>query len=446
MPPEARHRARPTGVLAAPLLVLGCGILLLFFNPLGLESALAGRLFAAYANAGAPPTTPVPLLPLRLAEILWLLLFGGGAVALLRRGLAWASLAAMAGVAGAAWGGWLLYTEAGIAFDAATTGACLLLLLAAMAAASAVALQLTRLMLNRAFADALPRASIEKIAQDPGLLKTEGEIRDCTYLVCGVRGLPALHARFRDDPAAFTTLLSRMLSPLMDQVLAHGGTIDRLTADGFAAFWNAPLDDDAHAVHACEAANGMSVMAARVNDGLAQQRRADGTPFPALEIGIGLATGSVIAGAFGGHHRMGYSVQGEAVTLAQRIQALSQQYGPSVIAAESTRTLAERGFAFLEVDTVAQAPGDAPVTLYAIVGTPVLKASPSFRALSTFHDHIFQALRKQQWAQARDLIAQCRRLSGASPRLYEMHLSRIGYLESHPPGENWDGAFRSALK
>ena len=111
-----------------------------------------------------------------------------------------------------------------------------------------------------------------------------------------------------------------------------------------------------------------------------------------------------------------------------------------------SRAAAERSFAFLKVDTVAAEAGEAPVTLYAILGNPVLKASPKFRALTTFHDHIFQALRKQQWRQARALIEQCRKLSGASPRLYDLHLDRIGYYEHAPPGEDWDGAFRPILK
>jgi adenylate cyclase len=416
----------------------------LFFalNPLGLESALAERLFAAYVRAGATPIAPHSPLPGRLAEILWLVLFGGAAVALLPRGLAWAGLAITAGVAGAAWGGWLLYRNAGMTFDAATLGLALLLLFAVLAAAWAGALGLARQRLTLAFSGSLPRASIERITHDPSLLQTEGQVRDCTYLVCGVRGLPALAAQFHDDPATFSRMLGQLLSCLTDQALAHGGTLERVSADGFAAFWNAPLDDAAHAAHACEAANGMSVMAARVNEGLGEQRRADGAPMPMLEIGIGIASGSVIAGAFGGDARLGYGVQGAAVTLAQRIQALSVQYGPSVIVADTTRQAAERSFAFLEVDTVAPLQGEPPVTLHAIVGTPVMKASPSFRALSTFHDHIFQALRKQQWGQARALIEQCRKLSGASPRLYDLHLRRIGQYESMPPGENWDGAFR----
>ena len=438
--------ARPLGVLSAPLLVLACGVFLLLFNPLGLESAVGERLFAAYARAWPLPSPAEPLLPLRLAETLWLLVFGGGALALGGRGLLWAGLPVTAGVAGASWGAWLLWTESAIAFDAATTGLFLLLLFVALAGSWLMTLRLAQLKLRMDFADSLPRTSIDRIAREPALLKTEGEVRECTYLVCGVRGLAELGETFRDEPATFTRIIAQVLSPLMDQALAHGGTIDRLTADGFAAFWNAPLDDPDHAIHACEAANGMSIMSSRVSDALALQTRADGRPLPPVEIGVGLATSRVIAGAFGGHNRMGYSVQGEAVTLAARIQALSAQYGPAVIVADTTRAAAERSFAFLEVDTVAAGPADPPVTLYAIVGTPVLKASPKFRALTTFHDHIFQALRKQQWRQARALIEQCRNLSGASPRLYDLHLSRISYFETHPPGENWDGAFRSVLK
>jgi adenylate cyclase len=81
-----------------------------------------------------------------------------------------------------------------------------------------------------------------------------------------------------------------------------------------------------------------------------------------------------------------------------------------------------------------------------MLGNPVMRASPKFRALTVFHDHIFQALRKQQWHKARELIAQCRRLSGASQKLYDLHLARIAYFEKHPPGENWDGAFRPILE
>ena len=217
------------------------------------------------------------------------------------------------------------------------------------------------------------------------------------------------------------------------------------TADGFAAFWKAPLDDTDNALHACEAANSMAIMSARVNEALAQDYYGEDAP-PLVEIGVGVATGRVIAGGFGGYGRMGYSVNGGAVEMAGRIQTLSHQYGPALIVSGDTKRAAERDFAFLEIDTIAAAQRDPPTTLFAIMGSSVSRASPKFRALTVFHDHIFQAIRKQQWQMVRDLIAQCRRLSGASQKLYDLHLTRIAYFEKHPPGENWDGAFRPILE
>ena len=80
------------------------------------------------------------------------------------------------------------------------------------------------------------------------------------------------------------------------------------------------------------------------------------------------------------------------------------------------------------------------------MGNPVARSSPKFRALTVFHDHIFQSVRKQNWRMARDLIGQCRRLSGASQRLYDLHLARIAWYEKNPPGADWDGAFRPILE
>jgi hypothetical protein len=120
--------------------------------------------------------------------------------------------------------------------------------------------------------------------------------------------------------------------------------------------------------------------------------------------------------------------------------------GLPLIVTEQTRRLAERNFGFLEVDSI-PSPGDnRPIVLHALMGGVIVRASPKFRALAVFHDHIFQAIRSQNWRVARDLIAQCRRLSGANQALYDLHLARIAYYETHPPGADWDGAFRQILE
>jgi adenylate cyclase len=373
-------------------------------------------------------------------EALLMVLVGTGMIVLLRFGLGWAAGMVMAGSAGPGLASWYLYAAHGILIDAATPALFLLLAFAGGALVWIQDLRHAYAGLRRAFADSLPDATIDKIARRPELLRLNGEMRNVTYLVCGLRGLPGLTARYKDDTAGFTRRMQRLLTPLMDEALAHGGTIDRLTADGFAAFWNAPLDDPDHALNACEAAHAMAAVSARLAGHGQDQRDAE----PAMEISLGIATGAVIAGGFGGASRMGYSVHGGAVNLAQQIQGLAHHYGLTLVVAEETRRLAERGFAFLQIDTIAME--EPPVTLYAIMGNPASRASPKFRAMSVFHDHIFQAIRKQNWPIARELIAQCRRLSGTSQRLYDLHLKRIAYYETHPPGPEWDGAFRSILE
>jgi adenylate cyclase len=381
------------------------------------------------------------------AELALLLLIGlAGVFVLVRFGVLWAALFTAVAGAGAGAISWHLFSANGVLFDALGPGLGLVLVFAAGAAARLMEVAGARARLHSAFADSLSVPSIERIARNPALLKLDGETRNVTYMVCGVRGFASLAASFRDDPVAFTRLLARVFTPLMDEALAHRGTVERISSEGFSCFWNAPLDDPEHAIHACEAASGMMEVIARINDIITHERRIDGTALAPVEIGIGISTGPAIAGGFRSHGRTTYSAVGDCAVIAARIQALSATYGPAVIVSEDTRKTAERGFAFLEVDFVETGVGAGPVKLYAQLGNPVMRASPKFRALSTFHDHIFQSMRAQQWEKTRELIDQCRKLSGASQKLYDLHLSRIRWYEDHPPGSDWDGAFRTILK
>ncbi len=381
------------------------------------------------------------------AELVCLAIFGLATIILFARfGLAWSGLFTAASILGAFFVSWRLYSADRTLFDALGPGIALALTYATATIVRGVGVASARARVRSAFAESLPPAVIEQIARRPELLRLEGTSRTVTYLHCGVREFGGLSDSFKDDPAAFTRLMQRVLVPLMDVALARGGTIDRLTADGFSAFWNAPLDDPEHAIHACEAANAMMEAIAKSNEVITHERRNDGVAFAPVEIGIGISTGQAIAGGFSAHGRTAYSITGDCAIEAERIQELSAGYGPAVIVAEDTRKAAERGFAFLEVDYIAAGAHDAPMKLYAMLGSPVMRASPKFRALLTFHEHIFQSLRTQQWDKARELIEQCRKLSGASQKLYDLHLARIDYFQDNPPGEAWDGAFRPILK
>ena len=448
-------RQRPAAVWALPLAALVVGLFVLATDLGGLATGSRHLLFDFFARleAGAHLTmagiAPQAVQPASVKRIEFVCTAFVGLMLVLafaRLGVAWAVAAAVAVLAIAAAGSWHLYSANRVLLDVAGPSGVIVFVVAAGASGRLYEILRTRFSLRSAFADTLPSAAIEEIARSPAILNLDGETRTVTYLSCGIRDFADFVSMFKDDPASFTRLIKRVLTPLMDECLKHGGTIDRLSTEGFTAFWNAPLDDPEHAAHACQAASRMTECVSELNEQVMRERRDGGVPLLPVEIGIGIASGEVIAGGFSSHGRTAYSVTGNCVIVATRIQTLTAQYGPAVIVAESTRKISERGFAFLEVDCIAAGAHEEPVKLYAMLGSPVVRASPKFRALATFHEHIFQSLRTQQWQRTRELINQCRKLSGASQKVYDLHLARIGYFEANPPGENWDGAFRPILQ
>ncbi len=379
----------------------------------------------------------------RAAALVFLLVAGLAIIVLLARANAiWSGTFALLAIGAAQGLSWMLFSRDHVLLDAATPSVSLALVFLTGLTARLMEVARTRAEVKGSFSDLLPVNAIEEIAHAPALLKLGGERRVVTSLSCGVRGYSALAESFAEDPAGFTRMINMAMAPLIEDAVSHGAMIGPFDGEFFTAYWNAPLDDPEHAMHACEAASRITMSLAEVNEQLSHERRADGTPFDAVEVGVGIATGPAIAGGLISRGRTSYAVMGECTALAARIRALSGQYGPAVVVSETTREAASRGYAFLEVDFIALSPREQPVKLYAMLGNPLVRASPKFRARATFHEHIFQSLRTQQWEKTRDLIEQCRKLSGASQKMYDLHLARLAYFETHPPGADWDGAFR----
>jgi len=362
-----------------------------------------------------------------------------------RARILWAALVFAAAGAAAGVFAWRMALTNSLFFDAASPVLALSLVFLTGAAVHVLTRAGERTRLRRSLDKHLAPAAMAAVTRQPELLNLAGEARTMSYLVCGIRRYAQLAESFADEPEGLRRLTRRALSALSDAVLDYHGAIDRITPGGLTAFFNAPLDDPEHAVHACECALAMTRALEAVNKALEQERRSDGSPFAPIEVGIGVNTGVGVVGDFGTDARPEYTVAGRAARLAQEIENASTKYGPAVIVADSTRKLAERNFAFLEVDTVMTENAADPVKLYALLGNPLLRASPKFRALATFHDHIFEAYRAGEWAKARALIDQCRALSGASPLLYDLYQARIAYYEANPPGENWNGAVRAPI-
>ncbi|WP_052522699.1 CHASE2 domain-containing protein [Ensifer sp. BR816] len=204
----------------------------------------------------------------------------------------------------------------------------------------------------RAFSQYLSPALVERLAKDPSQLKLGGERRTLSVLFCDVRGFTTIAEDMKDDPEGLTTLVNRLLTPLSEAVLNQGGTIDKYIGDCLMAFWNAPLDDPDHALHAVTAARDMLVALARINDELRAEAEAAGRQPKALRIGIGINTGECVVGNMGSARRFDYSALGDAVNLASRLEGASKDYGIPLLLGERTAALVAGKFPVIEIDRI----------------------------------------------------------------------------------------------
>lgn len=296
-----------------------------------------------------------------------------------------------------------------------------------------------------AFRQYMAPEMVDVLAAHPERLRLGGETRRMTFLFCDIRGFTALSEPFKDDPQGLIQLINAFLTPMTDVIMARRGTIDKYMGDCIMAFWNAPLDDPHHGDRACESALAMLAALADLNKSLAQAANASGRPFSPLAIGIGLNTGPCVVGNMGSARRFDYSVLGDAVNLASRLEGQSKTYGVAIVIGEETRNEAP-GWAALELDLLAVKGKREAVRIFALMGDAEVAGSEHFRRLVAQHDEMLAAYRRQDWVAARTMLRACRDLAPAIPVLYDLYASRIDFYESNPPGAAWDGVHFATAK
>jgi adenylate cyclase len=392
-------------------------------------------------HGGATPLRIVDSVP---AQILFLETVGAALILLIaiRQYSAVIGVALVAALA-AQLSSLLLCAHLGALFDTANAGTAIVL--AAIVALLARPFRKTESRAGAMSGLRVSQATAAKAEDAPAPPAPAGEMLVLTSLSCGLRRSSALARFFEGDAAGFMRLAESVMTPLIDDATAHGAWVSRFDGTSFSAEWPA-AGDGAHANQACDATGRMIALLAQANERLAQQWPQGESPCPALDFGIGVSTGKHLAGPVRAHGRTVPCLVPEDAATAGRLRCLSDRYGTAAIVSAATCLAAQRAYAFLEVDFLVLDPGAAPVRLHALLGNALTRASPKFRALTTFHEHIFQSLRTRQWDKARALIGQCRKISGANQKLYDLHLARIAWYETNPPPPDWDGAFRPPLQ
>jgi adenylate cyclase len=304
-----------------------------------------------------------------------------------------------------------------------------------------------RRQIRTAFSQYMSPALVQQLAQNPEKLKLGGETKTMSILFCDVRGFTAISEQFKHNPQGLTDLINRLLTPLTNVIMSHDGTIDKYMGDAIMAFWNAPLDVPDHAARAVDAALEMFAEMRRLNDDRAREAETAGTEIKELAIGIGINTGGCVVGNMGSQQRFDYSVLGDAVNLASRLEGQSKAYGVGLVIGQETAVAAQGRFALLELDLLAVKGKIEGVRIHTALGGADLAGNPDFKAAAERHAAMLSHYRAQDWDAAEAGLSDLwGAFDGAMDDYYVVLAERIALYRIEPPGAGWDGVYRATTK
>jgi len=284
-----------------------------------------------------------------------------------------------------------------------------------------------REQIKKQFEHYLAPAMVKKLQKDPSLLRLGGDTRTMTYLFSDIRGFTPISEQFKTDPQGLGKLINRYMTPMTDLVMRKEGTIDKYIGDALMAIWNAPLDVDNHAQLAIETAQEMEVELKNLN----KELKEDG--LMELGVGIGINTGDAVVGNMGSNQRFDYTVLGDSVNLAARLEAQTKEYGVFFMFTEHTLNQISTPENLVMLDKIAVKGQTAPVTIYTI-----LRDHKYARVVNRMVD----SYQNRAWAECANQIEIIKEHNWNNT-LAELYANRI--KQPMPKGE-WDGVERKTSK
>jgi adenylate cyclase len=378
-------------------------------------------------------------------EHLFVIVLCAGVILMVPRiGAAWAGLIGLGGAVLAIGLAWMAFARFGWLIDPVSPALAIALVFIVTTLVVYFRTERERRQVRSAFGRYLAPALVERLAADPSRLKLGGEMRPMTLLFSDIRGFTTISENF--DAEGLTAFMNRYLTPMTDVILAHGGTVDKYMGDAIMAFWNAPLDEPHHAKSACTAALAMLDRLKQLNEELAAEAKQAGRTHEPIAIGIGLNSAICCVGNMGSQQRFDYSVLGDGVNLASRLEGQTKLYRTATLIGEETRSLAAE-FAALEVDLVRVKGKTAPARVYTLLGGPARAQTDGFRALEAMQAGFLVAYRAGQWDAAERALEHLRVAGGSElAGLCALYAERIAEFREDPPPPGWDGVYVAETK
>ena len=276
---------------------------------------------------------------------------------------------------------------------------------------------------------------VNEMLKYPDKLKLGGDKKELSVLFSDIRGFTSLAEEM--EPETLVQLLNEYLTEMTDVVFETEGLLDKYIGDAIMAVWGAPLEQTDHPVRACRTALKMLDRLTKMQ----QQWEAEGTP--RLDIGIGLNTGLMVVGNMGSDRRFDYTVMGDSVNLASRLEGINKEYGTQVVISEFTYEKVKDDFFCRELDAVKVKGKARPVKIFELMALRS-KEDPRIAVIAPFAQGL-EHYRAQEWERAEDSFKE---VLGISPEdaAAQLYLQRIAALRREPPPPEWDGVFTMTKK
>jgi len=296
--------------------------------------------------------------------------------------------------------------------------------------------------IKKQFGTYLSPALVEKLQKNPELLRLGGETRELSIMFTDVRGFTTISEHYGSDVQGLTQIMNRYMTAMTAKILQNEGTLDKYIGDAQMAFWNAPLDDRDHALHAVKTALEMLGDLDRFNKEIALEG------VPAFGMGLGINTGNVVVGNMGSSQRFDYTCLGDSVNLASRLEGQSKPYHVKMVIGQRTYEHVNEEYLCLKLDCLAVKGKNDGVNIYTIVD----KTYENMERAKD-HNYFISHYHNMNWEVAQDYIKSLKGcFKGDMNDYYDMMNERIEEYKKTPPGvwydgeQIWDGIFRTNSK
>lgn len=291
----------------------------------------------------------------------------------------------------------------------------------------------SRQQIMDAFGQYIPPEVVKIISRDPERISLAGEARELSVMFCDVHDFTTISEEL--GPRELSQLLNTLFTPLTRIIYAHGGTIDKYMGDAVMAFWGAPLFDRDHASKALEAAFEVQSTLKKLGPEFRQKG------WPEVAMGVGINTGMMVVGNMGSEYRMAYTVVGDAVNLAARLEELTRVYDAEILVGENTRK-AVPDMLYCELDLVQVKGKNVLTRIYEPVASLTDASSAQLDRVKR-HQEAIEHYYRREWDRAETLFKALRD-KNSKRTLYQMYLERIARFRGDPPPDGWEGEVRFA--